>query len=542
MTDRSTTQHPTAPPDIVAYLARFGWHPEPELVGYRDEAASRAALERLGEDTWRAALDFLYGPAAERAMGDPATYDEIRRAFFGERRSPGPAPDSPTPSAEILEQFRTRLAGGQMNAQHSRQFGYFTPPPLPISMMGELLAQMTNQGVDVWHAGPVAAFVEEEVVRWLCDLVGYGDASFGLLTSGGVMANFMGMTVARDLRLGRVRGLDHPPRGADLVGARVYASDQTHFSVARALDLLGFPAETLVIVPSDERFRLRGGPVAEAVARDRAAGLTPFAISAVAGSTNTGSVDRIGELADVATAEGLWLHVDAAYGGAARLSTRDAERVTDLERADSITLDPHKWFFQAYDIGGLLVRDGTHLAATFGGRSPEYYRGGEAAASGGLADGDGVDDHDDHADQLNFYKLSFEGTRRWRALKLWMSWKHLGTDGFGRLIEANDDLAAHLAQRCAEADDFEALPEVPDLSVVCFRHLPGGRDAASRLPPGELDAHQDRLQRALEVSGDGWLTTTRLRGATYLRAGIVNYLSTEADIDRLLDTLRTLAA
>ena len=140
------------------------------------------------------------------------------------------------------------------------------------------------------------------------------------------------------------------------------------------------------------------------------------------------------------------------------------------------------------------------------------------------------DEHEnpEHGDpaQLNFYKLSFEGTRRWRALKLWMSWKHLGTSGFGRLIEATDDLAAHLASRCAVADDFEAIPEVPELSVVCFRHLPGGRPAALQLPAGELDAHQDRLQRALEVSGDGWLTTTRLRGATWLRAGIVNYLST----------------
>ena len=122
--------------------------------------------------------------------------------------------------------------------------------------------------------------------------------------------------------------------------------------------------------------------VAAAVARDRAAGLTPFAIAAVAGSTNTGSVDAIGELADVAEAEGLWLHVDAAYGGAARLSTRDADRVPDLDRADSVTVDPHKWFFQAYDIGGLLVRDGTHLAAVFGGRAPEYYRGGETPAAG----------------------------------------------------------------------------------------------------------------------------------------------------------------
>jgi glutamate/tyrosine decarboxylase-like PLP-dependent enzyme len=512
---------------------RFSWHPEPELIGYGDEAASRGAMEQLGADTWATALDFLYDQAANRAMGDPAPYASLRAKFFGATGGPAQAPVAATPIASILDEFRERLAGGQMNAQHPRQFGYFTPPPLPVSMMGELLAQVTNQGVDVWHAGPLATFVEEEVVRWLCDLVGYRSVSFGLLTSGGMMANFMGMTLARDIRLGRLLGAGRVPRGAMLEGVRVYTSDQTHFSIARALDLLGFPPEALVVVPSDDAFRLRGGPVAAAVARDRAAGLTPFAIAAVAGSTNTGSVDAVGELADIADAEDLWLHVDAAYGGAARLSKRDGDRVTDLDRADSVTVDPHKWFFQAYDIGGLLVRDGAHLAQTFGGRAPEYYRGGETPT-----------DDDDHgrAEQLNFYKLSFEGTRRWRALKLWMSWKHLGTEGFARLIEANDDLAALLARRCAESDDFEAIPAVPELSVVCFRHLPGGRDAALALAPDALDAHQDRLQAALEESGDGWLTTTRLRGATYLRAGIVNYLATEDDIDRLLATLRGLAA
>ena len=514
------------------------WHPEPELVFYGDEATSRAAMERLGADTWATALDFLYGQAAHRAMGDPSPYATLRASFFGARGGPAPAPASPSPIASVLAEFRDRLAGGQMNPQHPRQFGYFTPPPLPVSMMGELLAQMTNQGVDVWHAGPLATFVEEEVVHWLCDLVGYGSEAFGLLTSGGVMANFMGMTLARDIHLGRLLGAGRAPRGAMLDGVRVYTSDQTHFSVARALDLLGFPPETLVIVPSDERFRLHAAPVAGAVARDRAAGLMPFAIAAVAGSTNTGSVDLVGELADLADAEDLWLHVDAAYGGGARLSERDRDRVTHLDRADSVTVDPHKWFFQAYDIGGLLVRDGAHLGQVFGGRAPEYYRGGEGSGR----PTDDHDEHDPHADQLNFYKLSFEGTRRWRALKLWMSWKHLGTEGFGRLIEANDDLAALLARRCAESDDFEAIPATPELSVVCFRHLPGGREAASAMPPAALDAHQDRLQAALEASGDGWLTTTRLRGTTWLRAGIVNYLSTDADIDRLLATLRRLAA
>jgi aromatic-L-amino-acid decarboxylase len=517
---------------------RFAWHPEPALIGYGDAETSRAAMERLGADTWAAALDFLYDHATKRAMGDPAPYAALRASFFGDAGGPAPAPARPTPIAAILDEFRDRLAGGQMNAQHSRQFGYFTPPPLPVSMMGELLAQMTNQGVDVWHAGPLATFVEEEVVRWLGDLVGYGPGAFGLLTSGGVMANIMGMTLARDIHLGRLLGAGRAPRGAMLEGVRVYTSDQTHFSIGRALDMLGFPAETLVVIPSDDRFRLHGAPVAAAVARDRAAGLMPFAIAAVAGSTNTGSVDLVGELADIADADDLWLHVDAAYGGGVRLSARDRGRVSDLERADTVTVDPHKWFFQAYDIGGLLVRDGGHLAQTFGGRTPEYYRGGETPGVDATAD----DLHDTHADQLNFYKLSLEGTRRWRALKLWMSWKHLGTEGFGRLIEGNDDLAALLARRCTEADDFEPIPATPELSVVCFRHLPGGRAAALALPPAELDAHQDRLQRALETSGDGWLTTTRLRDSTYLRAGIVNYLAAEDDIDRLLATLRELAA
>jgi glutamate/tyrosine decarboxylase-like PLP-dependent enzyme len=540
MADQTTTQDPTAPVDIDAYLARFDWHPEPELIGFRDEATSRAALASLGAQTWHEALSYLYGIAAERAMGDASAYAEARRRYYssdptGARDGPGPAPSEPMRAMDVVAEYSARLSRGLMNSQHPRQFGYFTPPPLPMSIMGELLAQVANQGVDVWHAGPFAAFAEEEVVRWLCDLVGYGDGSFGLLTSGGVMANFMGMALARDLHLGRLRGLSGPPRGKDLERARVYTSDQTHFSIARALDELGFPTETLVVLPADDDFHLRGEPVAAAMARDRAAGLTPFAIAAVAGSTNTGSVDLVPELAAIAVTEGLWLHVDAAYGGAARLSERDAGRVPGLELADSVTIDPHKWFFQAYDVGALVVREGGDLRRTFD-RSPEYYRGGETPAAG---EADAA--HDDHGGQLNFYKLGFEGTRRWRALKLWATWHHLGTRGLGRLVATNLDVAAHLARRCAEADDLEALPPEPELSVVCFRHLPGGAAAAAPTDPAELDAHQDRLASALEASGDGWLSTTHLHGAAWLRAGIVNYLTTPADIDRLLATLRSLA-
>ena len=511
---------------------RFDWHPDPDMLDFRSGTA-RPALDEAGRATWAAALDYVYEHGLVRGTGEPPGYVDLRREFFGDRSGPGPAPADPTAWADLLEAWRTRLAPHLMNAFHPRTWGYFTPPPLFGSVLGETLAQVAHQGVDVWEAGPVAAFVEEEVIRWLCDLVGYGRGSFGLLTSGGVMANFIALAMARDVQLRELRRMDHPPRGAALEGARVYASDQAHISVARGLDELGFPPETLAVLPSDDAFRLRGEAVAAAILRDRASGLTPFAIAAVAGSTNTGSVDQIGELAEVARREGLWLHVDAAYGAGARLSTAAASRVPDLELADSVTVDPHKWMYQAYDIGGLVVRDGGLLEATFGRKRPEYYRGGDAP---GERDKAARDAEDHGAGQLNFYRLGFEGTRRWRALKLWLSWQHLGTSGFGRLIDMNLELAAYLARRVNEADDLEAQPAEPELSVVCFRHLPWPRPSDA-----ELDAHQDRLQTALEASGDGWLSTTRLRGSTYLRAGIMNHTSTEADVDQLLATLRSLA-
>ena len=524
---------------------RIDWHPEPELVNVRDEAASREALRDAGAAIWEAGLDYLYGHAFARAMGEPTDYEGLRTAFFGTPGRPSPAPREPATLATVLEEFSTRVAPHTVSAYHPRSFGYFTPPPLLASVAGEVLAQVAQQGIDVWHAGPIGAFVEEEVLGWLCDLVGYGEGSFGILTSGGVMANFIAMTLVRDVHLSRVRG-GPPARGRALEGVRVYASDQTHFSIGRALDELGFPHETLAVVPAGDDFRLRAAPVEEAVRRDRAAGLLPIAIAAVAGSTNTGAVDAIDELAELAGREDLWLHVDAAYGAAARLSARDAGRVPDLDRAQSVTVDPHTWLFQAYDIGGLMVRERGVLGEAFGGRRPEYYRAGherngtdDSVGAGHSADGAGHDPHgaddDGHgsADQLNFWRLGFEGTRRWRALKLWLSWKHVGSEGFGRLVEGNNDLAAHLAARIAASNDFEALPADPPLSVVCFRHLPYGHL--------DLDAHQDRLQAALEASGEGWLTTTRLRGSTYLRAGILNTQSTTDDIDDLLELLRRLA-
>jgi aromatic-L-amino-acid decarboxylase len=506
---------------------RFGWDPEPGLLDFT-APGSRPALEELGRTAWQLCLDYLYDEALVRPVG-PDSYRALRDRFFGDG-GPAPAPAGPSRSGDVLEEVRRRVVPYLYNAYHPRSFAYFTPPPLVMSIVGELLAQWFHQGVDVFHSGPVGALVEEEVTHWLVDLVGAGPRGWGVLTSGGVMANVMAMTVARDQRLGALLarppeagGQPAAPRGAALARGRVYVSDQAHFSIARALDMLGFPEHALAVVPSDETFRLRAGPVARQIEEDRRAGLLPFCIAAVAGSTNTGSVDDVAALAELAAREGLWLHVDAAYGGAVRLSPRDAARVPALDLADSVTVDPHKWLFQAYDIGGLVVRDRDDLHRTFH-RAPEYYRTALPETR-----------------PLNWLEFSMEGTRRLRALKLWMSWKHMGSAGLARLVEQDIDVARGLADAIRAAPDFDAAVEEPDLSVVCFRHLPEGPSGAARMPDAELDAHQDRLQRALEVSGEAWVSTTRLRGRTYLRAGVMNWLTGPADAAGLLDSLRRLA-
>ena len=490
----------------------FEWHPDPELIDISDPDRSREPLERLGEQTWSEALDWLFGTAMRRPTA-PDLYRDIRRAFFGDSNAPLPAPRQGRRAEDVLAEFRERIAPFTFAAQHPGSYSYFTPPPLVMSIVGETLGQWINQGIDLWLAGMAGPLVEEEVIRWMSDLVGHGEEAWGVLTSGGVMANLMALAVARDVHLSRLLHLDGPPRAGRLDGTRVYASDQSHFSIERGLDLLGFPPETLRVVPSDERFRLHAEPVASAIAEDRAAGLTPFCIAAVAGSTNTGSVDRVPELADLAEREDLWLHVDAAYGAAARLSPVVADAVPGLEHADSLTFDPHKWFFQPYDIGGLLVRRREDLLRTFH-RAPEYYAIG-----------------DPEERSLHWYQYTIEGTRRFRALKLWLSWKHLGSEGFSRLIERNVDLARHLARRATDLG-FQVIE--PELAVVCFRDVPN----AFADEPERLDEHQRTLQRELEVSGVGWVSTTTLRDRTWLRAGVINYLSTPAVADRILETLR----
>ena len=401
----------------------------------------------------------------------------MRAAYFGPARRPGARAGRPDPIRGDPRRVRGARRRGLMNAQHPRQFGYFTPPPLPISIMGELLAQVTNQGVDVWHAGPIAAFVEEEVVRWLCDLVGYGPGSFGLLTSGGVMANFMAMALARDVHLGRLRGAGTAAarRAISRASASTPPTRPTSRSPARSTSWASRPRRSSSSRPTTD-FRLRGEPVAAAdrprprrrpdAVRDRRR----------RGSTNTGSVDAIGELADLAAARGPLVPRRRGVrrrGPALAARRRPRRRTSSAPTRSRSTRTSGS--SRPTTSAGCVVRDG---------RAPRsHVRRPEARVLPRRRDARPRATDDDHGDQLNFYKLGFEGTRRWRALKLWMSLE-APRDGGLRAADRGERRPGRAPRPplCREPTTSRRCPTVPELSVVCFRHLPGGRDAALALP------------------------------------------------------------
>ena len=359
-------------------------------------------------------------------MGEPIGYAEPAYLVL---RTDGRARAAPRtsrrPLAAILDEFRTRVAPHQLNAYHPRSLSYFTPPPLLA--VGRRRAPRPGRPSRASTSGTPArsaTFVEEEVIRWLCDLVGYGAGSFGLLTSGGVMANFLGDGARPRRPPAGLRGSRGPPRGRRR--SRVSGSIPPIRPTSRSAGRSTSSASRLTPWSSCRPTTASGCAPSRpptAIRRDRAAGLTPMAISAVAGSTNTGSVDRHRRARRRwREREGLWFHVDAAYGAAARLSPRDAGRVPGLERADSVTVDPHKWFFQAYDIGGLVVRDGALLERDVR-RAPARVlpRRREPGTTKAADAGRRPRRRPRRSpDQLNFWQLGFEGTRRWRALKLWM--------------------------------------------------------------------------------------------------------------------------
>src|SRR6185369_776386 len=284
----------------------------------------------LGQAVARIIADHVAGLATRRVT-PTATPAELEKLFDE------PLPEKGVALEEILKRFRNDVAPNSMGVPSPRYFGQFNPTPLPIGVWADALASMLNQNAGAWRNGPTSAMIEARVMRWLCDLLNYGPKSFGTLASGGSEANLLGLKCARDSMAAEIkdRGVRRAP--ADLV---IYASEQCHYSIDKSADLLGVGREGLHKIPTDDRFHIITDALREAIARDREAGLLPCCIVGVAGTTSTGVVDPLEELAAIARENRCWYHVDAAYGGPLAFSPKHKDKLNGIEQADSITFDP----------------------------------------------------------------------------------------------------------------------------------------------------------------------------------------------------------
>jgi aromatic-L-amino-acid decarboxylase len=373
-------------------------------------------------------------------------------------------------------------------APSPRFFGYVLGSGDPVAGTADLLASVLNQNVTAWRSGPAAVTIERVVVRWLAEAIGCPKLT-GSLTGGGSSANLMGLMMAREARRAANESGSH--------GGVVYASSEVHMSIGKAMALLGLGYANLSTIPVDENFRMRVDELERAIDQDRREGRHAIAVVASAGTTGTGSIDPLPEIAEVASRNGLWMHVDGAYGALAAIA--EPEKFRGLEQADSLSLDPHKWLYQPLDCGCLLFRDRGQANRAFA-HSGEYARSLYADPIEGFA----------------FFEESMELSRRFRALKLWLSLRYHGLEKFRQAIR--DDLrhARLLADRVRQTPELELLAPV-ELSAVCFRHRGGD------------NAFQERILKRVVQRGKVYISNAQIHGKFALRACFVNHRTTDSD-------------
>lgn len=426
-----------------------------------------------------------------------------------ERLYDEPVPRTGEPAERVLEELEAKLYPYCTHTGNGGYMGLITASPLPIGVIGDAIASALNQNLGAYSIGPGAVAMERRTVRWLCDLAGYGAGAGGNLTSGGMTANLIALKLARDSASGD---------RAQLEGARsplaVYASEERHVSVDKAVDLVGLGREQLRAIPTDARFRVRLDALEEAIAEDRTRGVRAACLVAMAGSTNTGAIDDLRALRRIADREGAWLHADAAYGGGLLVSGERRALLDGLELADSITIDPHKWFYAPVDAGAVLVRDETRLTRSFG-MKPAYLK----------------DEFDPAGERYQYYVHGLEQSRRFRALKVWMSFKRYGTEEIGRWVDANCAHARHLHELAEAHPRFESAVE-PPMSAACVRYLP-----ERELSAEQASTLHHRVADRVEQSGAFWIGTTVLKGKSWFRACTVNFRTTAEHMERLLALL-----
>lgn len=428
----------------------------------------------------------------------------------------GPLPDQGADVEELLHVIDRDVVAHAMNISSPRYFGLFNPAPLPIAVWIDALCSALNQNSAAWRQSPSASALEACVLRWLCGLIGYRESGFGTLTSGGLEANLIVLKCARDAAAAKAATHGHTGMGATL---RVYASEQAHFSLVKGVDILGIGRNNLRKIETDARFRVRVDSLREAIEQDVAAGYQPCAVVGVAGATSTGAVDPLAHLAEIAEEYGLWYHVDAAYGGALAFSPSHRGLLRGIERADTVTLDPHKWMFVPFSCGALLTRDGARVLRDAFDVTPEYL---DERRGGGGDDG-----------ALDFFRHGQLGTRRANALKLWAALRYLGRRGYQQIIERQLSLTRYLASELDKLDDFELVGDV-QTAVCCVRFVPDAvRSAATQIQ----DDLQCALQQRIERSGRAWLATTVLDGRRVLRINVNGILTRPEHIDELVAVL-----
>jgi len=419
------------------------------------------------------------------------------------RRVPDAAPAAGRDFAEILRHLGEDVLPFRSRIDHPRYLAYVPGEATWPGALGDLVASAYNLDVGNWMESAGPSRLEAVVLRWFGDWIGYPPESSGVLVSGGSAANLTAMACAREALVGAMSG--------ELVA---YVSEQGHSSLARAARVLGFGPQQVRVLPVDDRFRMRVDALDAAVSADLAAGRRPLVVLAVAGTTNTGAVDDLPGLARVCGRYGVWLHVDGAYGAFAALTERGRKALTGLELADSVTLDPHKWLYQPFECGALLVRRGHLLKEAFE-IHPSYLQ--DTTARDG---------------EVNFADRGLQLTRMSRALKVWMSLQYFGVDAFAAAIDRAMDLAEHAQQVIESAPDLELLAPAT-LGIVGFRLHPAGRDDEA-----DLERANTTLVSALAESGEGLVSSTRLCGRYAIRLCVLNHGTSTSDIDRVLHWLR----
>ena len=418
-------------------------------------------------------------------------------------------PQDPSSPETVLNELESKLLPYCTHVGHPGYMGLITPSPNPVGIVADFICSAINQNLGAYSIGPSAVAMERRVVRWLTDMCGYDAKAGGNFTSGGMMANFIGLKVGRDaVTLDRAQHDGVRERWA------VYVSEERHVSIDKAVDAIGLGRNALRTLPTDANFQVRLDALEEAITRDKKSGIRPMSIVGVFGTTNTGAVDDIRELRRIADREGMWLHVDAAYGGGMLLSHEWPMRDRGLELVDSITIDPHKWFYAPLDAGAVLVRDQDRLTASFGIK-PSYL----------------TDELDQANERYQYYVHGFEQSRRFRSLKVWMSFKRYGARQIGEWIDNNVRQAKHLYALAEKDPGFEPASS-PPMSAICIRFKGAGLNETEA-----KELHAEVAQR-VEQSGRFWMSTTELKGKTWFRINPVNFRTRKEHMDELFRLLQ----